>query len=195
MDLPTPKTWSNDEVVTAVDFNANIRDPLRFMLNPPRVSVWSDTATVAGATGTFDLTGGFKMMTWNQVKFDSDNMFRNDNKLHVSTAGVYEVILHVEWQYTGNSNGGNRYICVNRNDIGTTGAFGLATEIGADMIYCRPGLHEAQINHLSFHYQFNEGDYITASVRNTLDAQLATHPTSKPQSLTYFSMLWVGRGT
>jgi hypothetical protein len=45
--VPTPITWSVGEVVTASQLNANVRDAVNFLLNPPLFSGYQASATSA----------------------------------------------------------------------------------------------------------------------------------------------------
>src|SRR5690606_18511120 len=137
-------------------------------------------------------------MSWNSAKFDSDNMFRGSGpRVYITTPGIYEVVLHVEWEYKleSDGNGGNRYAVVKKNDPFNSGKIGEQYEIGADHIYCRAGLPEHHVNHLSFHHQFAAEDYVTVAIRNTIPVQASTHPAglTNPHLFTYLSLLWVAK--
>lgn len=191
--LPAPRTWADADVVTAVALNADIRDSLNFLLNPPRVSVWSDTGVSVRREGE-SLQGGHALLTWNQVKFDSDAMWgANSSRLTVKTAGFYEVILHVEWQTLSDSEPGNRYAAITKNGSGSA-SMGTSAEIATDMIYIKvsSSVGEAQINHVSCHHWFDVNDYVEGVVRNTTTNALLTIPSGQPASLTFFAMRWIG---
>lgn len=191
--LPNPHTWQDEEEVTAVKLNADLRNSLQFLLNPPRVSVWSDTGVSVRREGE-ELGGGHALLTWNQVKFDSDAMWGvNTSRLTVKTAGFYEVILHVEWQTLNDSEPGNRYAAIKKNGSGST-SMGTSAEIATDMIYIKvsSSVGEAQINHVSCHHWFDVDDYVEGVVRNTTTNTLLTIPSGQSASLTFFAMRWIG---
>lgn len=185
--LPSPRTWASGDNPTATQLNTDIRDGFSFLLNPPRVLVYRS----AGQTSS----GSETLLTWDREIFDSDGLHStssNTSRLTVVTAGVYEVVLHIDWAVTVDASPGNRFATVQKNNAGGTTP-GSATEIGSD--YITGALSNAsnpEVNHLVFQHLFSAGDYIEALARCTDAGGRSTVSAGGSEHLTYFGMFWMG---
>lgn len=88
--MPTPRTWGANDELTAQLFNAEVRDFLLALLNPPRVSVSQASGTNFPTSGTAAVVG------WDTEAYDTDgnamhSTSSNTSRLVAVTAGTYAV--------------------------------------------------------------------------------------------------------
>lgn len=90
MAYSTPRTWAAGEKPTAAQFNANIRDDVSFLANPPACRVTHNAAqAVAHNTVTY--------LAFNTETYDTDTMHdtvTNNGRITFNTAGIYVVTFN-----------------------------------------------------------------------------------------------------
>lgn len=185
--IPSPRTWTSGETPSAVQLN-DLRDAYGFLMNPPRVKVYSTTGQSIDNTDT--------LLTWDAEIYDSDGMHStvtNPSRLTAVTAGVYEIVLHLNWEIFNNANPGNRYTMVKVNGAGDSDFdVDLAPQIGWDTVMITPSNATIpQTNHLSVHRFLNAGDYVEASAHNSITTARQTIVSGAAQR-TFFAMRWIG---
>jgi hypothetical protein len=185
--IPAQRTWATGDTVTAVAFNGVLRDAQQFLLNRPRVLVY-DTVGVS-----LDTSSGEVLLTWNSESFDTDGMHSpsvSPERITFTTSGVYEVILHIDWQPLNDSNAATRFATVQKNH-GTSVTMGTADELGSDALNVAPSDTIApQVNHIYLQHFFTAGDYVTAVVRNRSGTSLNVNNGNDTQ--TFFAARWLG---
>ena len=85
--IPTPRTWSPGEILTAPRMNAELRGALAFLLDPPRCHAY-DASSLALPNATTTL------VTFDSEVYDTDAMHStssNTSRVTFTTAGLYEV--------------------------------------------------------------------------------------------------------
>ncbi|GIG57403.1 hypothetical protein Lfu02_17750 [Longispora fulva] len=91
--MPTLRTWTAGEVVTAAQLNANVRDTGNFLLAPPLASLKQNTAQpFASASWT--------AFTFDGLDFDRENghsITTNNSRYTAKTAGWHLVIGTGYW--------------------------------------------------------------------------------------------------
>lgn len=96
MVIPSPRTWTVGEVLTAAKLNVDVRDGLNFLLSPPW-AVMRKSAAQSIANSTIVL------VTWDVEDIDRDNGHNNavNNTRYTSqTAGWYFINGAVRWSST-----------------------------------------------------------------------------------------------
>lgn len=87
MAYSTPRTWVAAEIVTAAQMNANVRDNVAFLANPPKVRAYnSANISCNNAAST--------LLTLDSERFDTDTMHStsvNTGRITFTTAGTYMV--------------------------------------------------------------------------------------------------------
>jgi hypothetical protein len=185
---PDPRTWSTGDTVRAEHLNKDIQASYAFLLNRPAVHVSSTTGHVIGGGG-----GSTTTLTWNVEDINTDGMFTSSSntRLTCQTSGLYEVILHVDWEALSSSASTTRWASINYSTSG-----GIPSAIAIDMF--RPADNDTaapQTNHVTCIKFMDVGDYLTASATNTDSTSLDTIPTIggiQQGYLTFFSAYWVG---
>lgn len=84
MDWTTPRTWVDQELVTAELLNTQWRDNMSFLYEPPAARVYNDASiNIANAAWT--------AIAFNSERFDNDEMHDdiNSRRLTCKTAGRY----------------------------------------------------------------------------------------------------------
>ena len=110
MPVPVQRTWVVGEFPTAAMFNANVRDAVNFLLNPPAVLVYNGAIAIAHATETY--------ATFASERFDTENIHStgaNTSRLTCTTPGLWQFDLY--GLYAGNVNGSERSIILRRNGV------------------------------------------------------------------------------
>lgn len=91
--VPTPRTWTVGELLTAAKLNADLRDGLNLLLGPPlAVLRRSGDVTITFATQT--------PYNWNVEQIDRDNGHdntTNPSRYVVQTAGWYRLSTVIDW--------------------------------------------------------------------------------------------------
>lgn len=91
MAYTTPRTWVSGEHPTAAQMNANIRDNVSFVANPPSCRAYHNTTqSINNATLT--------TLSLNAEAWDTDTMHNtvtNNSRLTIKTAGLYIVTVEV----------------------------------------------------------------------------------------------------
>lgn len=184
--IPTPRTWTPGETPTGQQLNTDIRDGFGFLMSPPRVKVYNSIGQ--------SINQAITLLTWDTEVYDSDGMHStssNTSRLTAVTAGVYEIVLHIDWQKVNNSNGGNRLSAIKLNAAGDT-TFTTTAEIGGDYIFIPTSDSTApQTNHLSIHRFLNAGDHVEAIVLPTFGSAVSTIPSAGQGAMTFFAARWV----
>lgn len=109
VEWTTPKTWTVEELLRAVDLNTYVRDNLLYHHDPPRCAVRLTAAqSVANAT---DHT-----ISWDEAVWDSHaDMWDvgGPSAITITRAGVYAFNLSVKW--AENATGGKRAAYLQKN--------------------------------------------------------------------------------
>ncbi len=82
--VPTPYTATAGDKLSAVTFNAGVKDPLNFLLDPPRCEV-AMTANTA-------ITSSLTLVTWDNEITDNDNMHNTasqQSRIVIQTPGRF----------------------------------------------------------------------------------------------------------
>lgn len=99
MAVPVQRTWTTGEVVTAAEFNSNVRDAVNFLLASPRC--------VLGKSGNYSVTDSTSpiCVLWDVEYVDSDTMHAAGltSRMTSNTAGRFEYEFMAHWpQFTTN---------------------------------------------------------------------------------------------
>lgn len=89
---PTTLTAVPGDKIAATAYNAGGRDPIDFLLDPPRCHV-------NDATGLVVTNGGTTLMTWSGEVYDTDSMHdavSNTSRITFNTDGYYEVTYSIQ---------------------------------------------------------------------------------------------------
>lgn len=100
MAYTTPRTWVAGEYPTAAQLNANVRDNVSFLANPPACRVYHN----ANQTTT---TAVHLSLALNSERYDTASMHStvtNNSRITIPVAGLYLVTGHLEWA-AGNTTG------------------------------------------------------------------------------------------
>jgi hypothetical protein len=190
--VPNPRTWSPGETPLASQLNTELRDSWAFFTNPPRCKVYSTT----GQTIT---TGTDQLMVWNTEIYDTDGMFAanrtggsSDSRITIVTAGIYQVMLHLNWTAVNDSSPGNRYVGIKLNQSGSaTLQSGLTSIIGNDASRINnSNTSIPQTSHISMQMYLAQNDYIEAIVGTTFSG--VTTVSSGAESRSFFGARWIG---
>lgn len=184
--IPSPRTWASGDTVFASYFNSDVRDAQLFLLNRPRVKVYDSTGV------SIQNSDGETLLTWDTEEFDTDGMHStssNTSRLTAVTSGVYEIILHIDWQPLNAANGGTRWVTIQKNNSGGV-TMATANEIAADAINVLPNDGNIQASHIIIQHFLTAGDYVEAVVRNTASTARSTNGGTDPQ--TFFAARWIG---
>lgn len=99
---PSPQTWSNGVLVDDTALNAQVRDPLKFLLDPPRVKLRQIAAqSIPNASYT--------ALTFTAEDYDNElptgmhDLVTNNTRITCRTAGTYLCTGQVGW--AGNATG------------------------------------------------------------------------------------------
>jgi hypothetical protein len=88
-----PRTWVAGEHPTAAQMNANVRDNVAFLANPPACRVYHNAnQSIAATTET--------TLAFNSERFDTaalHDTVTNNGRITIPTAGLYVVSVSVEW--------------------------------------------------------------------------------------------------
>lgn len=87
MQVPSPITWIANQIVTAAQLNANIRDAINFLISPPLCIMRQTTVQSIASAG------------WVSILFDTEDVDRdnghstvtNTSRYTAQTAGYYTV--------------------------------------------------------------------------------------------------------
>lgn len=189
--VPTPRTWVSGDTPTATELNLDVRDGWGFLANPPRCKVYSTTGhTVTTSGGLSNDT----TMTWDTEIYDTDGIHSSGSpsRLTCVTAGVYQIVLHVNWNPVNDASPGVRYAAVKLNaggvaDIDTS----LTNQIGNDISrLTNSNTSLPQTNHISLQYLMIAGDYIEAMLGTSFSSQSTI--VVGAASRTFFAMRWIG---
>lgn len=161
--VPTLRTWTTGEVVTAAEVNSNVQTPVNFLLAPPRTVITSTSGLTVATGGTPTLIN-----TWNSAIFDSDGMWTGGNALTCFTPGRYRLTLYVHYPYS--STAGEYHVGINYNGSGTWGSSG--TRLAEDT---RTGSVTSVLGtsaEITIDQYLNAGDYVTFYTAQTTGASL-----------------------
>lgn len=94
--LPSPITWAVAYKPKSADFNAQVRDPLNFLLNPPYFVAYQHTAQTL-------TNNAFTAVTWDTVTTDTYTGWSSgaNTKYTAQVAGWYHVTSHVSFANNG----------------------------------------------------------------------------------------------
>jgi hypothetical protein len=106
--VPTPFSATAGDKLSAATWNSGVRDPLNFLLSPPRVRAY-DNAGVSCVTNTETL------LALNAETYDTDSMHDPvtlNSRITFNTSGLYQVNGMVQWQ-SGTFTGSNVHCRLN----------------------------------------------------------------------------------
>ena len=90
--LPTQRTWTTSEGVTAAYLNSNVRDAVNFFLNAPSARVYNSFAlSIPHAVST--------LLSFDSERYDNDTIHTgaSPGRLTCQTAGVYAIYANIAW--------------------------------------------------------------------------------------------------
>lgn len=160
--VPSPRTWAVADLETAALFNAGLRDPLNFLLSPPRAQAIQAVAqtipTSAETAITLDTGTGIGTV-------NNDGMWVTgaNTKLTAVTPGKY--LISAAIGFAANATG-RRQAAIRLN--GTT----FLTQTEASVVTAASAVTNCPIP--SFEYQLNVGDYLELLAFQTSGAGLLT---------------------
>jgi hypothetical protein len=139
LPVPSPKTWAASELVDDLDLNAEVRDPLNFLLAPPRVYAYHTAGTtLTNGVWTLISLGGELYDPYSVTGHDN---VTNNSRVFARETGIYTVHcqvsssntlgntafqLQVRQNAAGNVASGTRVLLTTQNGAGG----GLVTSIG-----------------------------------------------------------------
>jgi hypothetical protein len=85
--VPSPRTWTVAELLTAAKLNTDVRDSINFFLNSPR-ALMQRSGTQSITTGTWTT------VTWDSEQYDNDGGHSdstNNSRYTAQTAGWFEL--------------------------------------------------------------------------------------------------------
>lgn len=190
-DIPIPRTWVTNDEPTATMLNTELRNPYRdFFWDPPR-------CMVNHSTGQSLVSGTHTLLTWDTEWFDSDGIHStgtNPSRLTCITAGLYEIVLHIEWNSINNADAGHRFAMVFLNNNGGVAPVD-ADEIAWDhqIVLDSDGSGAPQTNHISFLWPLAATNYVEAVAMQTsaVDPLSTVHVAA---ARTTFGMFYMGSG-
>ena len=152
--VPVMRTWTDGEVVTAAEMNSNVRDPINFLISPPRCLL----TTSAGAT--FSSNASPTVITqWDTPLVNTDGIWSSGNpqRMTANTPGLYEVQMYLHFPWVTVS-GNTSYQCgITLNAGGTwSGSAALVEATGLGSADQNLG---TSVNCVVVQY-LNKGDYL-----------------------------------
>lgn len=178
MAYTTPRTWVAGEVPTAAQFNANIRDNVAFLANPPACRVYHNT-TQSAANST-EVSVAF-----NSERYDTASMHdtvTNNTRITFTTAGLFVVGAHIEFAAAADYNFVYAYIRLN----GTTG-------IGSSSIGDYDTADAPRLNPVTV-YKVAVNDYMEIRAQQANAAAAARNIGGTPAMQCEFFATWIGLG-
>lgn len=181
MAVPTTHTVAVGDKATAADENTYVRDPIAFLINPPRCSIYQGTTgTTAGTSGVAAL------VLWDTESAsdgDTDTMHStstNTSRVVATTAGLYLVTTSI---YFAANATGYREVMLRKNSAGSSSGGTLidqfrmpATPTGSG--YCGGGKR----------VRLAATDYVEAFVTQTSGGSLAT---VTGEAFSWLEAIWV----
>lgn len=175
----TPRTWVSGEYPTAAQFNANIRDNIAFLANPPSCRVYNSANISVPHNAETNLT-------FNSERFDTDGMHSTASlteRITFTTAGLYVVAGSIDWVggadftrlWIGISLSGTTYLA--RSDDGGPGAANVGRAMSVATVY-----------------KFTAGQFVTLRVYQANGAAAARSVVVGGNFSPEFSATWVGLG-
>jgi hypothetical protein len=193
--VPTPKTWADDTVPTAAEFNAHIKDTINFIANPRWVQV-RNTSDVDLSKDTWHL------MSWDTTVSNNDTMRDGSfpSRLIAKTAGFFLVHLSCAWEADTVTNpipSGCRGIQIRKNSGGTVGGTEICSDRRNATDYVQgPGGADQSC---SGFVQLSVNDYVEAYCRHGTDNIVPINDNIQILQGTHtafvrFSAVWVSSG-
>jgi len=118
--VPSPKTWTVGELLTAAKMNQEVRDPLNFLLSTKPICILKRTATQSVSYGA--------AVQYDTEIVDRDNghsTSSNSHRYNVGTAGLYNMTAYVQFT-DAFSAGESRQLSFthnNSNDVSVTSIY------------------------------------------------------------------------
>ncbi len=150
--VPSPRTWTVGELLTAAKLNTDLRDGLNFLLAPPLAQLRKSGNQTGIASGSTTL------ITWDVEDVDRDNghsNVTNNTRYTAQTAGYYDLSTTI----TFDSISGNQYrlalfrkngtISLEQGNQGSTGSSSFVARItSATLMFLAVGDYvEVGVNH------------------------------------------------
>jgi hypothetical protein len=114
MAAPAPRTWSVGEKITASLLNAELRDALAFILDPPQVIVYQTASQLMADSTTVLMTWSAELKDWAPAPMHSTST--NTSRLIAPVAGTYAVQACVGLPTSG---GTRRLLMLRKNAAGS----------------------------------------------------------------------------
>lgn len=137
--LPSPRTWTVGELLTAAKLNTDLRDGLNFLLGPPRA--WLEKVSSGQTIANLIQTS----VLFDAEMLDSDNghsTVTNTSRYTAQTAGWFEATVNVTWD-SGAPAVGNRSHWTAKNGSASSTGFQLMvapTPAGIEVISSFPSM-------------------------------------------------------
>jgi len=97
MLLPSPRTWVTPVMVGDTELNLELRDALRFLLDPP--------AAKAFHSANYSLSNGNTTVAWDSNEYDNDSIHdpSRPTQLYCNTNGLYTIkaLFEIDANSTG----------------------------------------------------------------------------------------------
>lgn len=176
----TPRTWSAGERPTAAQFNAEFRDWISALANPPACRVThSTTQSLSDATET--------TLVFDTERYDTDAMHStsvNTGRITFNKAGLYVVTGHIE--IANATDYVDMYLMIRLNGSGN----GIALERDAG-----PSTFAAtRLLNISSVYKFAAADYVELRAYQDNTGSAARNVLQNSNRSPEFSATWLGIG-
>lgn len=148
--VPSEDTAVVGGKITAAYGNADIRDAINLLLNPPDVHV-------TNTTGLSHTSGTALLLTWDTEVADTDTMHSGSfpSRLFATTAGLYAVVARAS--FASNATG-IRTLDVRKNAVGAAAG---GTRVGFDSATAVGGSTVTSVN-VALDVRLAAGDYLEA---------------------------------
>lgn len=174
LPIPSEMTATVGQILTAAEWNSNVRDGINYLLNPPLfVGVQSTVQSVAsGAWGWLTID------TTTVDTYSGHSNATNNMRYTAQVAGWYEVTVGVSWASSGT---GIRSVGVGVNST---------TPIAASIESMYPGTAGYDpVCQTTYTVFLNVGDYVQGLVEQTSGAALSTNQSASGAS--FLAVRWV----
>jgi hypothetical protein len=179
MAVPDPRTWESGELVTAPLLNSELRDPLNFILSPPRCHAYRSSG------GSHSSSGNWQVIGLNAELYDSGAIHDpviDASRLVAPEPGLYRGTGQVGFRLSA---AGLRGARIRKNAAGTDASGTLVAQVTAAShgVFGWRGL-------VPFAVQLNAGDHIELFAYQSSGANLSYVVGAGE---TYLNLLWVSR--
>jgi hypothetical protein len=156
MTVPAPRTWVVG-FVDEQDLNDEVRDPLLFLLGPPRVGCYKSG------------DGALANNTWDEINFNAEfydshsahDNSTNNSRISAPESGLYDIRVSVEFEANAT---GSRRVNVRKNAAGNQAS---GTSLRFKVVNAVAGAGNETTVDLAFEAQLAAGDYIEVFCHQT----------------------------